>query len=1801
MRLPLLRGPLRTPRSASAGRRSPRGPKPRGSASSGRVRAAALAVASLAGLVAACSDSTTAITAGLATSEACADGARLGRLEQRLELLPPEAELPIALPESSDPLLADLVIPRDAASRGMWSPVADWPLNGLHSVLLPTGEVLTFGTPQGNAADQDGRTFDVWDPAQGLSAASHRTRFEPQQVNSFCSSAAFLPDGSLLVSGGNDPLDSSLLSPKTGVVATSPFRMASDRWYGTMITLADGRFLMMGGSQPYDALRAYQDPGQAINAGTVSMTPELYEPGAGFRSLFGATSREAFGPDHHRYWYPRAWVAPSGEVFGISSEKMWYLDPTGGGSVRVVGDFKQGANAAARPNIGPTSTAVMFAPGRILQVGGNGYHDGHATPASALATVVDIQGGEPVVQETAPLRFPRHWANATVLPDGKVAVTGGTRFANNGAADAVYEAELWDPQSGEWALGAAAGIVRVYHSAAILMPNGAVLSTGGGAPGPVNNLNAELYYPPYLFRETPGGGPELAPRPRVARASTLEPRYGDDVNLELAESAPIERAVLIATGSVTHSFNSSQRRLELPLLQAGARLAVEMPRSGFEAPPGYYLLFLLDAGGVPSRGVTLSLGVAGIEPPVELPRDTAVTLRSVSQPGYALAAEAGAPAELTLLGSAPSSQQALPATFLLRPGLADASCISAESAASPGHFLRHYAYRIQLDEEEASALFRADATFCPESSASGSGVRFRSKNFPERVLRSVGDELWIDPESAEGGFAEQTSFLVELAPAPELPPVEAPIVAAGSEATYAPADIGLPGTYEWSFGDGSEPIASPEPGAGHTFEAPGVYLVTWSVRLADGRTATRTFVQGVRGPLEAEAPRTSSQVALTDAPGGGRLWVVNPDGGSLTGIDSDSLARVVEVPVCAAPRSVAEAPSGLLWVSCRDESAIAVFDPSARAVARKLPLPAASRPYGLVFAPGGNAYVALDALGSVAELDAETGELLGSVAVGPTPRGLSVTADGARLLVSRFVSPPAPGEATASVSTASAHGELRILDLPAPAAGRLVALGHSDRTDSSVQARGMVNYLGAAAISPDGRTAWVPSKQDNVARGVLRDGQPLDFQSTVRAVLSRVDLTEEAERLEARVDLDDSGVASAALHHPSGVYLFAALETSREVAVLSATSGTELFRIEVGLAPQALALSGDGARLFVHNFMGRSVTVIDLTPLVRRGRFEARALATVTTVAEERLSAAVLLGKQLFYDARDPRLARDGYLSCASCHAEGGDDGRVWDLTGKGEGLRNTISLVGRGGSPGLLHWSGNFDEVQDFEAQIRSLGGGSGLLADNLLQSGSVADPLGEPKAGLSADLDALAAYVGSLTAIAQSPYREGEGSAAAGRQLFGNLGCNGCHYGSTFSDEARSARADIGTLKPSSGQRLSGPLSGIDVPPLSGAWSTPPYLHDGSAATLEEAIAAHASLSLTAEELSELAGFVRQIDGREAALNPAGCTDGFENGEESDVDCGGPCTPCELGAACAVDADCDAALCMGGRCQAPPSCSDGLPNQGEADVDCGGPCTPCPLASVCSADADCQSGLCASGACEAPPSCTDGAHNQGEADVDCGGPCTPCPLASACSADADCQSGLCASGACEVPPSCTDGLLNQSEADVDCGGPCPPCALGAACGADGDCEAGRCGAGRCEAPASCADEQRNQGESDVDCGGPCAPCRLGAHCAADADCAVGACTQGTCRARATCGDGLRNQGESGLDCGGPCAPCGSGGRCAIASECASGLCANGTCQARATCDDGLRNQGERGVDCGGPCPACELPPGCPPPPEAR
>lgn len=768
-------------------------------------------------------------------------------------------------------------------------------------------------------------------------------------------------------------------------------------------------------------------------------------------------------------------------------------------------------------------------------------------------------------------------------------------------------------------------------------------------------------------------------------------------------------------------------------------------------------------------------------------------------------------------------------------------------------------------------------TFSATGLPPGMGINATSGVISGVATRLGSYEVTVMAQDGRGGSSQVTFSWSVLGAPPVITSVPVAPVVSGSTVDFTASVTGQgPFQYKWSFGDGSDETAySDQASVSHRYDQAGVYEVTLTVLGGDGvSAAAKKFWQVVGG--DASLPQARASGALAWAAGTGRLWVVNPDNDSVSVFDGSSLSRIAEVTVGAQPRALAVSPSGQVWVVNRGSATVTVLDGATRALVRTIALPTASSPYGIVLDDEGQAYVSLEATGQVLKLS-PLGATLGTANVGGSPRHLGLSADRTQLLVSRFITRAQPGEGTATIQT-SVNGvrqgaEVHVLSPSTLSLQRTIVLQHSDKPDTTVSARGVPNYLGAPAMSPDGRSAWVPSKQDNILRGSLRDGQNLNFENTVRAISSRIDLASQAEDAAARVDHDNASVASAALYHPTGALVFVALETSRQVVVMDPAGHRELFRFDTGRAPQALALSPDGLRLFVHNFMDRTLGVHSLEALLRRGESSAAQVGSMSTVGTEKLSATVLKGKQLFYDARDPRLARDAYMSCASCHNDGGHDGRTWDLTGQGEGLRNTISLRGRAGAQGRLHWSGNFDEVQDFEGQIRSLAQGTGLMTDAQFNTGTRAQPLGDRKSGVSADLDALAAYVSSLTTFEASPWRTSGGqlttAASAGRSVFAAQ-CVSCHGGNDFTDSAAGVLRNVGTIKPSSGKRLNATLTGLDTPTLRDAWATAPYLHDGSAATVDDAVRAHSGLTLTATDVSNVSEFVRQIGGTEAAVNP-------------------------------------------------------------------------------------------------------------------------------------------------------------------------------------------------------------------------------------------------------------------------------------------------------------------------------------------
>lgn len=664
--------------------------------------------------------------------------------------------------------------------------------------------------------------------------------------------------------------------------------------------------------------------------------------------------------------------------------------------------------------------------------------------------------------------------------------------------------------------------------------------------------------------------------------------------------------------------------------------------------------------------------------------------------------------------------------------------------------------------------------------------------------------------------------------------------------------------FAWDLGDGRTEETT-EPTLDAAWDAMGRYRVTVTAYDAGGDDDRASATVTVTAP-PAYAPRRSGTIAIWAE--ADRMAVVSPDSDEVavfSGLDDDELSLETRLSTCANPRNVTYWGDRLA-VSCPDSDEVALFDGRSGLTQEPIALPWGARPFGVV-SDGERLFVALQGRGELAMIeDAPGGWSIQRLALGPDLRGVTLTPNG-EALVSRWRSE-------------RSHGAFHVVDIDAFERVDTLTLPYDDVPPSDTESGGVPTYLDTIAVSPNGADAAVPSLQANVGQGLRENGEELTHETTVRAALHYVDLDTMEEDAEHRKRFDDRGFGNAAVYSPRGDYIYVSMRGSRAVERIDAFNRTQSgTQFALGFAPQDVAVYGD--RLFVDVYLSRELLV-----------FEAATFGTVIEpvqrlplVEEEPLSAELLLGKQLFNDSFDIRVAKDSYIACSHCHLDGESDHRVWDFTDRGEGIRNTITLLGRAGMEhGPVHWSANFDEIQDFEHDMRGPFLGLGLMSDADFYADGRDTSLGAPKAGVSADLDALAAYVESLDAYPRSPHRADDGaltdSAERGQALFESteLGCTNCHSGTHFTDSQFLEPGvpllhDVGTLTEASGQRLHGDLPGLDTPTLRGIWNEWPYLHDGSANTVADAIIAggdaHGVTSdLTDQELADLEAFVLSLE---------------------------------------------------------------------------------------------------------------------------------------------------------------------------------------------------------------------------------------------------------------------------------------------------------------------------------------------------
>jgi hypothetical protein len=452
--------------------------------------------------------------------------------------------------------------PPDPSQVGQWSSVASWPVLPIHVTLMPNGKVLAFGHDAANNTTLG----TVWNPSAN---SFQSTSFSGGDL--FCAGHGLLPDGRVFIAGGHNM--ANYVGLKNGTIfnpATSAWSSATPmtygRWYPTVTSLPDGRQLVTSG---------------AINCdGCNATVPEIYNPTTNtWTRLTGASLNIPI--------YPHMFVLPDGRVLNTGSYEL----PTATRALDV--------NAQTWTTIDPTvldaGSAAMYLPGKILKTGTSATSDPPFVPSAATAYVLDMTQGSPAWRTVSPMAFPRAYHTMTVLPDGNVLVTGGVGTTDpDNISTAAFAAEMWSPTSERFTAMAPMATPRVYHSTALLLPDGRVLVGGGGEYQGFqpDQLNAEIYSPPYLFK---GARPTVTSSPSVLQ-------YGAQFAVQTPDAANIASVALLRLGSVTHAFNENQRYVPLSFSAFPGTLTVQAPANSNIAPLGYYMLFLVNNTGVPSVG-----------------------------------------------------------------------------------------------------------------------------------------------------------------------------------------------------------------------------------------------------------------------------------------------------------------------------------------------------------------------------------------------------------------------------------------------------------------------------------------------------------------------------------------------------------------------------------------------------------------------------------------------------------------------------------------------------------------------------------------------------------------------------------------------------------------------------------------------------------------------------------------------------------------------------------------------------------------------------------------------------------------------------------------------------------------------------------------------------------------------------------------------------------------------------------------------------------------------------------------------
>ncbi|MFE9258113.1 discoidin domain-containing protein [Streptomyces sp. NPDC006879] len=476
--------------------------------------------------------------------------------------------------------------PANPAVHGSWSRTIGFPLVPVATAVLPGNKLLAWSA---YAVDRFGGSNGYTQTAV-LDLTTGRVtqrRIDNTGHDMFCPGIAMLADGRVLVTGGSNASKASLYDPATDTwSSTTDMNIA--RGYQAMTLLSTGEAFVLGGSW---------SGGAGNKAGEV-WSPDTRTwrnlPGVPVTSAMTADPRGPYRADNHMWLH----ATSGGRVLQVGpSRQMNWISTDGEGSITAAGNRADSQDAM-------NGNAIAYDVGKLLTLGGApAYED---TPATRRAYTVNLAGGQVKAARTQDMDHARSFSNSVVMPDGKVAVFGGQSYpVPFSDATSVMTPELWDPATGTFSPLSTMAIPRNYHSVANLLPDGRIFSGGGGLCGDcaTNHADGAVFTPPCLLNA------DGTPRPRPTINGGVPSRTAPGSALTVTTDGPVESFVLVRAAAATHSTDNDQRRVPLQSTPGSAtQYTVSIPSDPGVVLPGTYMLFALDAHGVPSvsRLVTIA-------------------------------------------------------------------------------------------------------------------------------------------------------------------------------------------------------------------------------------------------------------------------------------------------------------------------------------------------------------------------------------------------------------------------------------------------------------------------------------------------------------------------------------------------------------------------------------------------------------------------------------------------------------------------------------------------------------------------------------------------------------------------------------------------------------------------------------------------------------------------------------------------------------------------------------------------------------------------------------------------------------------------------------------------------------------------------------------------------------------------------------------------------------------------------------------------------------------------------------------